>query len=150
MNMNCPGGPRTPETHQNQWYCGVSGVRGTPGQFTVMCRRCPGMVIVFFLLRARGAGPTARGPAARLLAGPAVVDPDLPGGPGNPTAKLQGPRKCLTYLDSEQETKIYILVVLSCWPVFGQSWGQERLRLEKRCINQRKLARKIDSKSPRN
>ncbi len=35
--------------------------------------------------------------------------------------------------------------------IFGQSWAQERaqrLRLEKRCMNQRKLAREIDSKAP--
>jgi hypothetical protein len=58
-----------------------------------------------------------------------------------------------TYLDSEQETKIYILVVLGFGPVFGQTWAQEpaqRPRLEKRYINQRKLAREIDSKAPRN
>ncbi len=43
-----------------------------------------------------------------------------------------------SYLDSEQETKIYILVVLGFWPVFGQSWAQEpaqRPRLEQRYIN---------------
>ena len=37
------------------------------------------------------------------------------------------------------------------WPIFGQSWAQERAqrpRLEKRYINQRRLAREIDSKAP--
>ena len=58
--------------------------------------------------------------------------------------------KPTTYLDSEQDTKIYILVFRCFWSVFGQSWAQEpaqRPRLEKRCINQRKLAREIDSKA---
>jgi hypothetical protein len=57
-----------------------------------------------------------------------------------------------TYLDSEQQTKIYILVLLCFWPLFGQSWPQERAqrpRLEKRYIHQRKLARGIDPKAPR-
>ncbi len=57
-----------------------------------------------------------------------------------------------TDLDSEQENKIYILVVLGFGPVFGQSWAQKRAkrpRLEKCNTNQRKLAREIDSKTPR-
>ena len=46
--------------------------------------------------------------------------------------------------------KEYISVFLGFWPVFGQSWAQEpaqRPRLEKCCINQRKLTREIDSKT---
>ncbi len=58
----------------------------------------------------------------------------------------------LTYLDSEQETKIYILVSLVFLPFFGQSWAPERAQrpqLETRYMNQRNLAREIDSKAPR-
>ncbi len=57
-----------------------------------------------------------------------------------------------SYLDSEQEAKIYVGVVLCCLPIFGQSGAQERAqrpRLEKRYINQTKLAREIDSMAPR-
>ncbi len=50
------------------------------------------------------------------------------------------------------ENRIYILVFHGFRLVFGQSWDQElaqRPRLEKRYINQRTLAREIDSKAPR-
>ncbi len=43
-----------------------------------------------------------------------------------------------------------VLLLCGFWPVFGQSWAQERAqrsRLEKRCINQRKLSRGIVSKA---
>ncbi len=55
----------------------------------------------------------------------------------------------MSYLDSEQEASVYILIVLDFGPVFGQSWAQERAqrpRLEKRYTNQRKLPREIGSK----
>ena len=45
---------------------------------------------------------------------------------------------------------MYILVVLGFWSVFGQSWAREpaqRPRLEKRYINQRKLAQEIASRA---
>ena len=57
-----------------------------------------------------------------------------------------------TYLDSEQETKIYILICFGFRQVFGQSWAQERAhrpRLEKRHTHQQTIARGIDSKAPR-
>ena len=56
------------------------------------------------------------------------------------------------YLDSEEETKLYILVFLDFGPDFGQSWARERAqrpRLEKCYINQRKLARETESKTPK-
>ncbi len=59
----------------------------------------------------------------------------------------------LTYLDSAQEAKIYMLVFLGFRPIVGQSWAQEpaqRPRLEKRSINQRKVTREIDYKAPQN
>ncbi len=57
-----------------------------------------------------------------------------------------------SYLDSQQETKTYILLFRCFWFVFGESWAQEcaqRPRLEKPYINQQKLSRNIDSKAPR-
>ena len=48
------------------------------------------------------------------------------------------------------ETEISISVLLGFGPVFGQSWARDRYqrpRLEKRCINQRQLARETDSKA---
>ncbi len=52
---------------------------------------------------------------------------------------------------------IFVFVLLfgfsRVWQVFGQIWAQQpaqRTRLEKHNINQRKLARDIDSKAPRN
>ena len=66
----------------------------------------------------------------------------------------QGITSCVVsaYLDSEQETKIYILIFLGFGGIFGHSWAQEpaqRPRLEKHDIDQRKLTREIDSKAPK-
>ncbi len=47
----------------------------------------------------------------------------------------------------------YFIVILGLPPVFAQSWAQERAqrpRLEKRYINQRKLARGVDSRASHN
>jgi hypothetical protein len=68
-------------------------------------------------------------------------------------ASQVGGAHCDAYLDSEQENQIYISFFIGFWPVFGQSGPQERAqrpRLEKHYINQRTLARGINSEAPKN
>ena len=70
--------------------------------------------------------------------------------PSNPLMARRAQNDIGTTLTWTQNRKLVLLVFRGFWPVFGQSWAQEpaqRPQLEKRYINQRKLARGIDSKA---
>ena len=110
-------------------------------------RPSPGTVFIRFLIGSKSnrhsnepCAPRRRGGAAppRPWRGPW---PDYPR--PQPAAVILN-----SYLDSKQETKMYILFFPCFWPVSGQSWAQEpaqRPRFEKRYINQRKLPRETKS-----